>query len=195
MDINSLSAPLNKTYGKNEGASPAQTAPGQNAGADAGVALSLSQTSELLNKGTPLSPEWGSKFKTTPPIPRTVTELHEFVSQYIDEVRQHINDLFGEAGVQLQDEVQLQFHPDRPGYTVQTGTAQAGSVISALQSDPQLQQQLQHLQQRHDLSQLLDAAQTLRQGGDMAANTAQFQAQRDQQAALSLVIPAQPKAE
>lgn len=191
MDINGIASQVKGSGAKGDALAraannTAQKPASDNASGD--VSLSLSRLSEILNKEPPSSPEWGTEFKTIPPIPHTIAELQDSLNSFIEGVRERLSEIFADAGIELEQDVQIQANAD--GFSISAAESQLEQITNTLGSDAQMGEQLHTLQQRHQLTGLLNAASALGQGEDMAANEANFNAQRQQQEPLTLVIAA-----
>lgn len=192
MDINGITSQLKGGAAKSEAPARPSVEQGQNTAQQstpADVSLSLSRVSEILNKEAPEVPDWGTEFKTIPPIPHTVSELQESLNTFIDAVRTRINEIFDEAGIELEHDVQIQADAQH-GVFISSADSQLDAITNTLNSDTQLGQQLNSLEQRHQLTGLLGAASELAKTDDVVENETRFQVRREQQEPLTLVIAA-----
>lgn len=196
MDIHGITARIKGALAKTEGSSGNTLAAGHGNQPSSGEndSLNLSAISKILNQEPTGQPEWGTSFKTIPPIPHTVAELQDSLDSYITAVRERISQIFDSAGIQLQEDVQIQSNNEN-GYSISAAEPQLDAVINALGQDPQLGAQLNHLQQRHQLTGLLNAASALSKGEDKDNNGDVFRSLRAQQTPLTLVIAANDSAE
>ncbi|MDH5182635.1 MAG: hypothetical protein OEX12_01975 [Gammaproteobacteria bacterium] len=123
--------------------------------------VALSDEAVFLNQLDNGSIEWGRSFTTTPPIPRTLNEIREWVSSYTDGLRSRVEEIFQQQNVDLEQDLtiqvngngQLQVDPSHP---------QAVRAQQALTEHPELTLQLSEQQQRQQLANVLEIGGALR---------------------------------
>ena len=165
MDINQLSNASQAASSKEVANSlyRAKTDPTSNGGAK--DSLNLSPEGTILNDLQLGKLDWGRSFTTVPPIPRTAQELSTWFDDYQKAVRESIQKLFETNDIQLQQPVTLQNGSDG-NVRVDGQHPQAQEIQQLVNDNPQVASQLQTLNQRSDLFDVLAHGNNLRQASN-----------------------------
>jgi len=166
MDINQLSNASQAASSKEVANSlyRAKTDPTSNGGAK--DSLNLSPEGTILNDLQLGKLDWGRSFTTVPPIPRTAQELSTWFDDYQKSVRESIQKLFETNDIQLQQPVTLQNGSDGNVRVDGQPPPQAQVIQQLVNDNPQVASQMQALNQRSDLFNVLAHGNNLRQASN-----------------------------
>jgi len=161
MDISQVIQPTQKAGYNEAPTSTATERPAQSAPSGARDNVELSDEAVFLNQLDNGGIEWGRSFTTNPPVPRTLNEIREWVSNYGEGLRSRVEDIFQQSNVRLEQDLDIQLDAEGQAQ-VDPSHPQAEQAQQALAEHPELTSQLGEQQQRQQLANVLEIGGALR---------------------------------
>ena len=171
---------------------PTAESSARSAGAQNSDGVAISDEAVFLNQLDNGSIEWGRSFTTSPPIPRSLSEIREWVSDYSDGLRARVEDIFQQHNVNLEQDLDIQVD-DEGLPQIDPAHPQAQEAQQALDGHPEVINQLGEQQQREQLASALEIGGALRSSTDNVTRQVNEQAlsqQLSQPQAYQLTVPA-----